>query len=170
LSFRKRERIVVRPAIFTKEVSMLQVNIGRRVGVWVAALALVAFAAPVALAHTSAAPKLVGSPAAGKTVFSSTCITCHALKAVPGGGSIGPNLDKVGPALDEATIIKAVTCGGASVMTKAAVAKYTTTMAPYAPPALTQTQITNVAAFIFSTTHPKGSVPKVAVSKTLPKC
>ena len=149
---------------------MLQVTFRRRVGVWAASLTLVAFAAPVALGHASAAPKLAGAPAAGKTVFSSTCITCHMLKAVPGGGSIGPNLDKAGPALDESTIIKAVTCGGASVMTKAAVAKFTTTMAPYAPPALTQTQITNVAAFIFSVTHPKGAVPKVAVSKTLPKC
>src|SRR5579872_6891633 len=99
---------------------MLHVKIGRRVAVWVAALPLVAFAAPAALGHTAAAPKLVGIPAAGKTVFSSTCITCHMLKAVPGGGSIGPNLDKVGPALDENTIIKAVTCGGAAVMTKAA--------------------------------------------------
>jgi mono/diheme cytochrome c family protein len=149
---------------------MLHVNVGRRVGAWVAALTLVAFAAPVALGHPSAAPKLVGSPAAGKTVFSSTCITCHMLKAVPGGGSIGPNLDKVGPALDENTFIKAVTCGGASVMTKAAVAKFTTTMAPYAPPALTQTQIVNVAAFLFSSTHPKGSVPKAAVAAKLPKC
>jgi mono/diheme cytochrome c family protein len=149
---------------------MLQINIGRRVGVWVAALTLVAFAAPVALGHTSAAPKLVGSPTAGKTVFSSTCITCHMLTAVPGGGAIGPNLNKVTPALDENTIIKAVTCGGAAVMTKAAVAKYTTTMAPYAPPALTLGQITNVAAFIFSVTHPKGAAPKAVVSKTLPKC
>jgi mono/diheme cytochrome c family protein len=148
---------------------MLQINIGCRVGVWVAALTLVAFAAPVALGHTSAAPKLVGSPTAGKTVFSSTCITCHMLKGIP-GGSIGPNLSKVTPALDENTIIKAVTCGGAAVMTTAAVAKYTTTMAPYAPPALTQAQITNVAAFIFSVTHPKGAAPKAVVSKTLPKC
>ncbi len=150
---------------------MLRIKIGRRAGVWAAALTLMAFAAPVALGHTSAAkPKLVGSPTAGKVVFSSTCITCHVLTAVPGGGSIGPNLNKVTPALDENTIIKAVTCGGATVMSKAAAAKYTTTMAPYAPPALTQTQITNVAAFIFSSTHPKGAVPKTVVSKTLPKC
>ncbi|HUY72081.1 MAG TPA: cytochrome c, partial [Gaiellaceae bacterium] len=110
-----------------------------------------------------------GSPTAGKTVFTSTCITCHMLKTVSSGGSIGPNLNKV-TALDENTIIKALTCGGAAVMTKAAVAKYTTTMAAYAPPALTQTQITNLAAFIFSETHPKGAVPKAVVSKTLPKC
>jgi len=56
------------------------------------------------------------------------------------------------------------------VMTKAAVAKYTTTMAPYGPPALTQAQITNVAAFIFTSTHPKGAAPKAVVGKTLPKC
>jgi mono/diheme cytochrome c family protein len=149
---------------------MLHLNIGRRVGASVASLTLVAFAAPVALGHTSAAPKLAGSPTAGKTVFASTCITCHTLKAVPGGGTIGPNLDKAGPKLDENTIIKAVTCGGSSVMTKAAIASYTTTMAPYGPPAMTQTQITNVAAFIFSSTHPKGSAPKAPVAKTLPKC
>jgi mono/diheme cytochrome c family protein len=151
---------------------MLQPNIGRRVGVWLAALTLVAFATPVALGHGSAAPKpkLVGSPTAGKIVFSSTCITCHMLQAVPGGGTIGPNLQKAAAALDENTIIKAVTCGGSTVMTKAAIAKYSTTMVAYGPPALTQAQITNVAAFIFSVTHPKGSAPKAAVATKLPKC
>jgi mono/diheme cytochrome c family protein len=151
---------------------MLHVNVGRRIGVWLVAFALVAFAAPVALGNASAAPKpkLVGSPTAGKTVFSSTCITCHMLQAVPGGGTIGPNLQKAAAALDENTIIKAVTCGGSSVMTKAAIAKYATTMVAYGPPTLTQTQITNLAAFIFSVTHPKGSAPKAAVATKLPKC
>ena len=150
---------------------MLRIKIGRRAGVWAAALTLMAFAAPVAFGHAgAAAPKLVGSPTAGKVGLLEHLHHVSYVDRRPGRGSIGPNLNKVTPALDENTIIKAVTCGGSTVMSKTAVAKYTTTMAPYAPPALTQTQITNVAAFIFSSTHPKGAAPKAAVSKTLPKC
>jgi len=135
-----------------------------RAGIGLAALALAAaFVVPVALGGKGAAPKVLGSPAAGKTVFTSFCTACHMIKGVAGAGTIGPNLSTVTPALDENTIIKAVTCGGATVMTKAAIAKYTTTMPPYGPPSLTQKQVNDVSAFIFTTTHPKGAVPKVVV-------
>ena len=50
-------------------------------------------------------------------------LACHTLKAAGAVGNIGPNLDKTAKALTEATIIKAITNGGASVMTKAAAAK-----------------------------------------------
>ena len=43
-------------------------------------------------------------------------------------GQIGPNLDKVKPALSQALLIKAITNGGASIMTKAQIAKYQTQM------------------------------------------
>ncbi len=59
-------------------------------------------------------------------------------------------LDKV--SLPEATLIRAITKGGSSVMTKAAIAKYTTTMVPYGttPKAV---QINEIAAFIYLVTH-----------------
>src|SRR5262249_42186798 len=106
---------------------MLRTKVGRRVGIGVAGLALVAaLAAPVALGHGSVPPPtMIGTKpatkaqiAAGKTAFSSTCAACHTLKAAGALGNIGPNLDKV--PLPEATLIKAITKGGSSVMTKAA--------------------------------------------------
>jgi mono/diheme cytochrome c family protein len=77
---------------------------------------------------------------------------CHTLKAAGAVGIIGPNLDKVAPKLSEALIIKAVASGGASIMTQATRSKYTTQMSAYKG-TLTATQITNVAAFIYTTTH-----------------
>jgi len=115
------------------------------------ALAALALASP-AFAHHSATPKLVGNAAAGKTVFTTTCFVCHTLKAASAVGIIGPNLDKVAPALTEATIIKAITNGGGTVMTKAALAKYTTLMVAYKT-VLSATQIDNVAAFVYTSTH-----------------
>ena len=59
-------------------------------------------------------------------------------------------LDKV--PLPEATLIKAITKGGSSVMTKAAIAKYTTQMVPYGS-TLKALQINEIAAYIYSVTH-----------------
>ena len=50
-------------------------------------------------------------------------------------------------------IIKAITNGGASVMTKAAVAKYSTQMVPYRS-VLTTKQINNIAAYVYKAIHP----------------
>jgi mono/diheme cytochrome c family protein len=131
---------------------MLRTKIGRRVGVGVAGLALsAALIAPAALGHPSATPKLVGNPKAGKALFVSTCGTCHVLKAAGTPGTLGPNLDKVAPALTEALIIKAIDKGGSSIMTKAAIAKYTSTMPPYA--SLGTTVVNNIAAFVYTSTH-----------------
>jgi mono/diheme cytochrome c family protein len=143
---------------------MIRTKFTARAVLGLAGLALAAaLVAPGALGRPRATPKLVGNPTAGKTVFTGFCITCHTIKGVAGAGTIGPNLSNVKPLLDENTIIKAVTCGGSTVMSKAAAAKFTTTMTPYGPPTLTQTQVDNVAAFIFTTTHPKGAVPAAVV-------
>jgi mono/diheme cytochrome c family protein len=116
------------------------------------ALATLALASP-AFAHLSAAPaKVVGNPKAGKTVFTTNCGACHTLKAAGALGNIGPNLDKAAKTLTEATIVKAVTKGGSSVMTKAAAAKYSTMMVAYGG-VLSKTQIQNVAAFVYTSTH-----------------
>ena len=89
------------------------------------AVAAVAVVVPaVALALRASTP--VGNPVAGKPLFVSTCGVCHRLREAKTVGVIGPNLDKV--PLPEATIVKAITLGGASVMTKAQVAKYSTQM------------------------------------------
>jgi mono/diheme cytochrome c family protein len=121
-------------------------------GVWVSFVAVslaVAAAVPaIALAHGNT--KVVGSPRAGKGYFVSTCGVCHTLRAAGTAGKVGPNLDKV-PLL-EATIIKAITNGGATVMSKAAAAKYTTQMLAYKG-ALTTEQITNIAAYVYVSTH-----------------
>ena len=134
---------------------MLQSKMGRLIGVGIAALAVLAFAVPVAFGHANATtPKLIGNPTKGKAVFTTTCAACHTLKAAGAVGTIGPNLDKVKPALIEARIIKAISSGGASIMTKAALAKYPTRMVAYKG-ALTTTQINDCAAFVYKSTHPK---------------
>ncbi len=101
--------------------------------------------------NTSNASAVVGNPKAGKATFVSTCGVCHRLSAAKTLGAIGPDLDKV--KLTEATIVKAIDNGGASVMTKAAVAKYPTRMTPYKG-VLSASQIQDVAAFVYASTHP----------------
>ena len=117
-------------------------------GVVVALMLAVAIPA-LAVAHGSAG--IIGKPKAGKSLFVSTCGVCHTLKAAGTVGTVGPNLDKVAP-LTEPVIIKAITNGGATVMTKAAAAKYTTQMVPYKG-ALTTEQINNIAAYLYVSTH-----------------
>jgi mono/diheme cytochrome c family protein len=130
---------------------MLQRKIGRRlVGGAVAAALGASLLAPGALAHRTTAPKLVGNAKAGKALFISTCSACHTLKAAGALGQIGPNLNKTH--LAEATIVKAITNGGSTVMTKAQVAKYTTLMTPYTK-VLSSSAINNIAAFVYTSTH-----------------
>ena len=122
----------------------------RRILIAGSALAAFALAAP-AVAHRDATPPLVGNPKKGKVVFVNTnCGSCHTLKAAGALGNIGPNLDKTN--LTQATLIKAVTNGGGTVMTPAARAKYTTQMVAYKG-VLTPTQIKDVAAYVYVSTH-----------------
>ena len=115
----------------------------------IAALMLGVAIPALALAHGTS--RIIGNPKAGKPLFVSTCGVCHTLKAAGTVGNVGPNLDKVAP-LTEPVIIKAITNGGATVMTKAAAAKYTTQMVPYKG-ALTTEQINNIAAYLYVSTH-----------------
>lgn len=105
-----------------------------------------------ALAHPEAAPKIVGDAKSGKPLFQTTCGVCHRLKAAGSVGNIGPDLNKV--SLSEVVIIKAMTNGGATVMSKVQAAKYTTQMTAYRN-ALTTAQIQDIAAFVYTSTHPK---------------
>jgi len=122
-------------------------DVGRALGV---ALIAATLAVPAALGHPSATtPKLVGNSKAGKVVFVSTCGACHTLKAAATVGQIGPNLDKV--PLTQALLIKAITNGGASIMTAAQKAKYQTQMQPYKY--LGATVINNISRYVYESTH-----------------
>jgi mono/diheme cytochrome c family protein len=113
----------------------------------------VAVAVPVAaLAHAATTPpRLTGNPTAGKPLFVSTCGLCHRLRDARTAGTNGPDLDKV--SLPQATIVKAITYGGASVMTKAQAARYPTQMLAYRN-VLSKRQIADIAAYVFKATHP----------------
>jgi mono/diheme cytochrome c family protein len=86
---------------------------------------------------TSAAPT-TGDPVAGKAVFASAgCTGCHTLKAANATGTVGPNLDQLKPAF--AAVVHQVENGGGPM--------------PAFKGTLTQTQINDVAAFVYSSTH-----------------
>jgi len=95
--------------------------------------------------------RLVGDPTAGKALFVSTCGLCHKLRDAKTAGTIGPDLDQV--SLTQATIMKAITYGGSSVMTKAQVAKYPTQMVPYKN-VLSKQEIHDLSAYVYKATHP----------------
>ena len=113
-----------------------------------ASLVLLTGAPAAALAH--GLTKVVGNPKAGKTTFISTCGLCHTLKAAATEGTIGPDLNSV--VLTEPQIITAISKGGASVMTKAAAAHYTTQMLAYAA-VFSKAQIDDIAAFVYVSIH-----------------
>ncbi len=85
---------------------------------------------------TSAAPQ--GDATAGKAVFASAgCGGCHTLKAAGSSGTVGPNLDQLKPALDR--IVRQVQKGGGPM--------------PAFKGELTDKQIQDVAAFVYTSTH-----------------
>jgi mono/diheme cytochrome c family protein len=87
---------------------------------------------------TSPAPA-TGDPVAGKAVFASAgCTGCHTLKAANATGTVGPNLDQLKPTF--AAVVHQVENGGGPM--------------PAFKGTLTPTQINDVAAFVFSSTHP----------------
>src|SRR5579884_909043 len=80
-----------------------------------------------------------GNPQAGKAVFASAgCSGCHTLKAAGATGTVGPNLDQLKP--QYARIVLQVENGGQI-------------MPPFKD-RLSTTQIHDVAAFVYSSTHP----------------
>jgi uncharacterized cupredoxin-like copper-binding protein/cytochrome c5 len=98
---------------------------------------------PPAATTTTAAPRetLLGDPGAGAGVFSSSdppCGSCHTLRAAGATGNVGPNLDDVKPGQD--LVVQRVTNG-------------INVMPPYRGQ-LNQTQINNLAAYVYNATHP----------------
>ena len=103
------------------------------------AVVVAAFAAP-ALAGTarSTAATVAGNPANGKKIFATAgCAGCHTLKAAKATGKVGPNLDKLKPAY--AKVVTQVTKGGGTM--------------PAFKGRLTTSQIQDVAAFVYTSTH-----------------
>jgi cytochrome c6 len=81
---------------------------------------------------------LIGDPVAGASVYTSAgCGSCHILKAAGSTGAVGPSLDDVKP--DQQTVVQQVTAGG-EIM-------------PSFSPQLSSTQINNVAAYVYKSTH-----------------
>jgi mono/diheme cytochrome c family protein len=79
-----------------------------------------------------------GDPVAGKEVFTSaSCSGCHTLKAARATGTVGPNLDQLKPAYDK--IVHQVEVGGGPM--------------PAFKGQLTDKQIHDVAAFVYTSTH-----------------
>jgi len=93
---------------------------------------------------------VIGNAAAGKALFIAHCSACHTLAAAGAEGTLGPILN--GASLTEAVLIKAITDGGASVMSPAAAGEYSTTMTAYGG-ALSTVQIDDIAAFVYNATH-----------------
>jgi uncharacterized cupredoxin-like copper-binding protein/cytochrome c2 len=99
---------------------------------------------PPATTTTSTTPPpqtgpVVGDPVAGATVFQQAgCGSCHTLKAAGSTGDVGPNLDQVAPL--EQDVITNVTYGNAMGM-------------PAFSPQFSSTQIQNVAAYVYTSTH-----------------
>jgi mono/diheme cytochrome c family protein len=117
-------------------------NLGRKASLPVlAALAATAVLgvvfAQVAGAHTAGTP-LIGSVAAGKTLFKAQgCGKCHTLAAAKSTGTIGPNLNKIKPS--QALVAKQVTTGGGFM--------------PSFGGTLKKAQIDDIAAYVYSSTH-----------------
>jgi mono/diheme cytochrome c family protein/uncharacterized cupredoxin-like copper-binding protein len=87
---------------------------------------------------STALAALIGDPVAGAAVFASAgCGSCHILKAAGSTGQVGPSLDDVAP--DQSTVVQQVTNGG-EIM-------------PAFSPQLSATQINNVAAYVYKSTH-----------------
>jgi mono/diheme cytochrome c family protein len=87
---------------------------------------------------STALAALIGDPVAGAAVFQSAgCGSCHILKAAGSTGQVGPSLDDVAP--DQQTVVQQVTNGG-EIM-------------PAFSPQLSSTQINNVAAYVYQSTH-----------------
>jgi mono/diheme cytochrome c family protein len=87
---------------------------------------------------STAGGKIKGDPEAGKQIFMEQgCVNCHTLAAANATGTVGPNLDEKKPAYD--LIIERVTNGKAPM--------------PSFKGTLSEEQIQDVAAFVYTSTH-----------------
>jgi len=93
---------------------------------------------PAAAATSAATPPPSANAAAGKQVFvTAQCGGCHTMKAAGSTGEIGPNLDQLKPAYG--AIVHQVEVGGGPM--------------PAFKGQLSDQQISDVAAYVFASTH-----------------
>ncbi|MCC6830651.1 MAG: cytochrome c [Thermoleophilia bacterium] len=90
--------------------------------------------APPAATTAPAPSGGTGDAAAGKSVFTSNCASCHTLADAGASGAVGPNLDDLKP--DQATVQAQVTNGGGAM--------------PAFAGTLSDQQIMDVAAYVSS--------------------
>ena len=84
---------------------------------------------------------LQGDPVAGKSVFAANgCASCHTLAAAGASGNVGPNLDQAKPSQAKVRLYvqNGSTSGGISMP---------------AFPSMNQTDLNNIAAFVYASTH-----------------
>jgi cytochrome c6 len=97
------------------------------------------YSTPTTTFPVTPAFKLKGDPAKGKTIFLSSCGSCHTLADAKTTGTIGPNLDTLKPDYQAATA--QVTNGGAVM--------------PAFKSQLSTQQIADVAAYVVTSTGGK---------------
>jgi len=97
-------------------------------------------APPPPVTKPPATEPLGGDPVDGASVFASAgCTSCHTLAAAGSTGTIGPDLDSIANELTQALIVNQVTNGGQTM--------------PSFAQSLTPTQINDVAAYVYQSTH-----------------
>jgi mono/diheme cytochrome c family protein len=89
-------------------------------------------------------PKVIGDPVRGEHFFTTYCSTCHTLKAAQATGRVGPNLDKMKPSY--ARVVKQVT-------NPRGVDRLPPSMLTFGPDTFTASDIRDIAAFVFISTH-----------------
>jgi len=95
-----------------------------------------------ALTTTTEPSSLVGNANSGKPIFTSAgCGSCHTLAAAGASSTVGPSLDATKPT--QPVIVQAVTDGG--TVTGSSMPAYAGTLTP--------TQIDDLAAYVYLTTH-----------------
>jgi mono/diheme cytochrome c family protein len=98
--------------------------------------------APTAAPRSSS--KVVGDPARGEHFFRVYCSSCHTLKAARATGRVGPDLDKLKPSY--ARVVKQVTNPRLRK-------SLPPSMLTFGPDTFTASDIRDIAAFVFISTH-----------------
>jgi mono/diheme cytochrome c family protein len=100
-------------------------------------------AAPTVAPRSSS--KVVGDPARGEHFFTEYCSSCHTLTAARATGRVGPNLDKLKPSYPR--VVKQVT------NPRFRGANFPKSMITFGPDTFTESDIRDIAAFVFISTH-----------------
>jgi mono/diheme cytochrome c family protein len=113
--------------------------------------ALVTFGAVIAAVAIprGESTKVAGDPVRGGALFTGYCSSCHTLKAARSTARFGPNLDNMKPTY--AQVVDQVTTGGTGGAGLPSTARLT-----FGPGihTFTKADISDIAAFVYLSTHP----------------